>query len=218
MKMEFVRVVTIQWTPVSNHLINDKRLGTDARFLMVWLLSKPDGWRLHYSHVMSECQWGKDKLYRIINSLLAVGYLTRTTSRDGKGRIVATNYVVKDVVVPAAQGADPFPGFPDTGGPETGGPETENKERYKSLKGTNTNILPNTNPVVSVARGDGIDEPKSMGGIWFHQESEMYRTVRAYKQATEKPSWGPTDNRGGWSLRADTIEEALKWKGKRGYR
>jgi hypothetical protein len=70
------------FTIVGNKLLNDKRLSSDERALMVDLLSRPDNWKIIPRAVAGRMHWGRDKTYRVLKSLIEKGYLTRVQDRD----------------------------------------------------------------------------------------------------------------------------------------
>lgn len=68
--------------------IDDDRLSWEARGLLVYLLSKPDHWKVQVKDLMNRTKnaigrsAGRDKVYTIINELRAAGYLVRFFKRE----------------------------------------------------------------------------------------------------------------------------------------
>ena len=69
-----------------NAAINDKRLSLEARGLLVFLLSKPNDWRVNSRALTNISPAGRDKIRRILRELEQFGYLERRRfqGKDGK--------------------------------------------------------------------------------------------------------------------------------------
>jgi hypothetical protein len=84
------------FTVVSNQLLYDDRLGSDEYALMVYLLSRPDNWKLIPRDIAGRMKWGRDKAYNVLKCLMGFGYITRTQERDvwaqSWGEVVYTVY------------------------------------------------------------------------------------------------------------------------------
>jgi hypothetical protein len=84
------------FTVVANQLLYDKRLGSDEYAVMVYLLSRPDNWKVIPSEVADRMKWGRDKTYEVLRRLMEVGYISRTQERDlwtqSFGEVVYTVY------------------------------------------------------------------------------------------------------------------------------
>ncbi len=114
--------------PDSNFYILDKRISEDkslgwaARGLLVFILGKPDHWSLSVQNLINETKDAKDKsardrVYSILNELIAAGYIKRDgQSVKAGGKFSSYNYMVFD---------SPHTGKPHTGKPRTGKPHTD---------------------------------------------------------------------------------------------
>lgn len=69
----------------SNEPFNDKRLSWEARGVMGYLLSKPDGWELSEENLLKEGPAGEHKIRRIVAELKTCGYVRRTRVRQENG-------------------------------------------------------------------------------------------------------------------------------------
>jgi Fe2+ or Zn2+ uptake regulation protein len=90
----------------------DKRLSWPARGLLVFLLGKPDNWKVNVQALISETgasdmPLGRDGVYRILKALKAAGYVKTVKYHDGK-----IDYFVSEV--------------PDTEKPDLEKPDTDN--------------------------------------------------------------------------------------------
>jgi hypothetical protein len=116
--------------PDSNFYILDKRISEDerlswaARGMLIFLLGKPDHWRVSIEALINctagagQRQSGKTAVYAIINELLNVGYLRRKKHADG-----TLDYLVRERATPS----DPNSGNPDLGNPDQGNPDLGNQ-------------------------------------------------------------------------------------------
>lgn len=73
---------------VSNEPFNDSRLSWEARGMMGYLLSKPDGWIVHTGDLLKQTKAKRHVTQRIINELKAAGYLRRFREQDESGKLV----------------------------------------------------------------------------------------------------------------------------------
>jgi hypothetical protein len=86
--MSIVRTVKEQkYFVASNALFNDKRLSWEARGIMGYLLSKPDGWQCHNYDLVNQGPAGEHTIKRIVKELREVGYVHRFKISKGRGKI-----------------------------------------------------------------------------------------------------------------------------------
>lgn len=81
------------FTIIENQAITDDNLSWEALGLLVWLLSKPDGWTVKRDGVVGTRRCGKDKVDRMLDELEQAGYLTREKVRAPNG-----TYYIESVV------------------------------------------------------------------------------------------------------------------------
>lgn len=118
---------------LSNDIAADKDLTWEARGMLIYLLTKQDNWRVSIQALVNETRnaigkaAGREKVYNIINQLIAAGYMTRNQARDTEsGRMLEMDYFVSEVKEKPASGfADngtksPLPVLPDSGLPLAG--------------------------------------------------------------------------------------------------
>lgn len=136
--------------PESNfYLLNkaiseDGRLSWAARGLLVYLLGKPDHWKVSVAHLRKETEQsakptGRDGIYAMLEELIAAGYVQREQGRNDGGRLGEVNYLVSEVP------ASPLPAQPDTAPPDTAAPLPANPtlvsiEDKQGLTGENKNL------------------------------------------------------------------------------
>ena len=70
-----------------NQPFNDKNLSWEARGVMGYLLSKPDGWECQNYNLVNQTDAGEYVINRILKELKEFGYLYRYRKSDGRGKI-----------------------------------------------------------------------------------------------------------------------------------
>ena len=117
-----------KFSTLPNALINDGRMSAEHLGLIVYLLSKPNDWVVRVSELRKRFDYGRDKVYRILQQLEQYGYVSREQIKvDGKFSEI--RYNVSDI---------PFPEKPYTEKPYPRNP-TLTKEK-DILNKDNTNL------------------------------------------------------------------------------
>lgn len=97
--------------PASNFYVldksisEDKRLSWAARGMLVYLLGKPDHWKVSVAALVNETtgsarQTGRDGVYSLLRELEEAGYLVKSQGRRGGGRFDQNDYVVTETPAP----------------------------------------------------------------------------------------------------------------------
>jgi hypothetical protein len=71
----------------SNEPFNDKRLSWEARGVMGYLLSKPDGWECRSYDLINQTNAGRHVIKRIMSELQEAGYVYRYRKSEGRNTI-----------------------------------------------------------------------------------------------------------------------------------
>ena len=86
------------YTRVPNITINDKRLDLKARGLLVFMLSKPDGWTFRERTLADHCGVSRAQIRTALQTLITFGYVNRVvTVVDGVPRTETQVYDVSQV-------------------------------------------------------------------------------------------------------------------------
>lgn len=115
----------------------DVRLTWAARGLLIYLLGKPDHWRVSPAALRNETSasrkpTGRDGVYALLDELIQAGYVTRTQERLPSGLLGETNYLVSEA--PEPHPASPLPALPDTAEPYPVNPTQVRIEGSKDLQ------------------------------------------------------------------------------------
>lgn len=73
------------YSVISNIPANDERLSWEARGVLFYLLTKPDGWQCRNRDLINKGPAGGDKIERILDELQEHGYVTRTRIQRENG-------------------------------------------------------------------------------------------------------------------------------------
>lgn len=146
-----------RFTTTDNAPLEDPSLSFEAIGVFMYLLSKPDGWKIIPAEVAKRGDIGRDKLRRIFRELKAAGYLRDRRPRDSTGVVKGQELVLVEAGTPSPLLADSdlfdrTPEKPSSGDrapekPESGSPgireirplvntETESKDSIAAPDGT----------------------------------------------------------------------------------
>ena len=94
-----------RFSVIDNRALEDERLSYEAKGLLAYLLSKPDGWEINPKHLAKVGGCGRDKITRILNELRQAGYIEDKRPRSDDGKVRGQEITLREV--------------PDTGGLKT---------------------------------------------------------------------------------------------------
>lgn len=97
----------------------DKRLSWSARGLLIYLLGKPDAWRVSVAALVNETvvsrkATGRDGIYALLAELVATGYMSRSQNRKPDGTMGEIDYTVFDEPLTSNPEAAPLTAQPVT--------------------------------------------------------------------------------------------------------
>lgn len=73
-----------KYSVISNAPLNDKSLSWEARGIMAYLLTKPDGWECRNYDLVNQGPAGKHIIQRVLKELQETGYIYRYRKSDGR--------------------------------------------------------------------------------------------------------------------------------------
>ena len=131
----------VNYTVMSNHHLQDKRLSLKAKGLLSYMLSLPDDWDYSLKGLTVGCKDGIDSVRSAVHELEDGGYLCRSKVRDARGRIIDYNYEVFEL--PQKERIEkrpaPVPNSPSSKNPMSGFPTLENPTQ-QNTKRQSTNL------------------------------------------------------------------------------
>lgn len=89
------------WYQLDKRISEDARLSWAARGLLVYLLGKPDNWRVSVEHLRKQTEGarirsGRDAVYALLSELKGAGYIETRQQHRG-GRLGPVDYVVREL-------------------------------------------------------------------------------------------------------------------------
>lgn len=132
----------------------DRRLSWAARGVLVFLLGKPDHWRVSPAHLRgetAECAkpTGRDGIYSLIDELIKAGYVRRHQPRTEAGILGEVTYLVSESPLPDS----PYPAGPHTAEPLPANPTLVSIEGKQVL----SEAVRTERPVVTKDSLEGFD-------------------------------------------------------------
>jgi hypothetical protein len=87
-----------QFAQIPNTWLRDEKLSLEARGMLALIMSHRPGWRLSIKSLALQNSIGRNKVKRIIDELLAEGYLQRSKKQehDENGHLIGFTYTTKD--------------------------------------------------------------------------------------------------------------------------
>jgi hypothetical protein len=82
---------------VNKEFVNDPLISWKAKGILLYLLSKPDDWKVYESDIICHSTDGRDSVRSAIKELIENGYIIRSRKRDEKGRLNSAEYVVYEI-------------------------------------------------------------------------------------------------------------------------
>lgn len=95
------------FTIVPNGWLRDARLSRRARGLLFELMSHEPGWETSAERLAKAGTEGVAALKSALKELEARGYLVRETTRDGRGRLTGTRYIITDPAASESTSSQP---------------------------------------------------------------------------------------------------------------
>jgi hypothetical protein len=202
-----------RYAAIPNHVFEDSRLSMEARWLLSYLLSKPDNWTVVIGDIIKKGNCGRDKARKMIAELVEFGYAEREQVReDGKfGSSVLVIFDEPSTGNDAGSTADAesVAFLPQTDLPATAEPSPVSPSPVKSAPSNNLD-LPNTDSYQASA---GAEE----GGLARSDRKKIEREFTLWYASWKKGDIGYARN--AWFAlsdddRAECIEKTpayLRW-------
>ncbi|MFD2868508.1 DnaD domain-containing protein [Kurthia populi] len=161
------------FTQIDNEIVNNEEISWQAKGMMLYLLSKPDGWSFYEKDLTNRATNGKDSVRSIIKELLDYGYLKRGKRlRNDKGNLGGYKYVVEDYLFESYDGKS-YIGKSKVGKSYVGKSKVGNPYVGKSAH-SNTKSLSNTKSFSNTENNNKTKEQSSLSSeIFKFYESEF---------------------------------------------
>lgn len=132
------------YSTVPNRILEDHRLSMEARWLLAYLLSKPDNWTVVVKDICNRGGCGRDKARRMLAELVDIGYAEREQQREG-GKFSSSDLVIFDeptvpLSVAGAEAGRSVANLPQTDSPAPVNPSTVLPAPVNPLHSNNSDI------------------------------------------------------------------------------
>lgn len=87
------------WSTLCTHSVENVELSLKAKGLHLYLMTRPPGYQINTSDLVSGSLDGKTSLLAGINELISKNYLFRIMRKNEKGRVVEWDYFVSPVPI-----------------------------------------------------------------------------------------------------------------------
>ncbi len=113
-----------RYAQIEMNAIEDTRLSWAARGLLIYVLSRPDDWRVITKHLVKQGNLRRDGIHSLLRELRKCGYVRRKTIRNKQGSFSGVDYYVHELGDQISPRTDlPYPAEPDPGEPDTARPD-----------------------------------------------------------------------------------------------
>lgn len=130
-----------RFTQIDNRMIDDDQITAKAKGILLYLLSKPDGWKIYEVDIINRMKDGRDSIRSGLKELVENGYINRTQSTSKDGKFSGYNYEVYEYKLdnPNYTNRDGKTdnGYSDNGKTDNGKPPTSNTNLINT-KSSNT--------------------------------------------------------------------------------
>lgn len=133
-----------RYAAIPNHVFEDSRLSMEARWLLSYLLSKPDNWTVVIGDIIKKGNCGRDKARKMIAELVQFGYAEREQTRDD-GKFGSSVLVIFDEPSAGIYSGNQEVGgsvafLPQTDLPATAKPSPDSPSPVKSALSNNSDL------------------------------------------------------------------------------
>ena len=152
-----------RYTVIDSSALEDTAISFEAKGVLAYLLSKPDGWVIHQEHLSRMGGIGRHKMMRIFSELRKAGYIAYKKPRNEFGQVEGTEIVLCETPHREESGAKPDHGITrESENPTVGKPDPlVNLESLVNLD-TSVNLEENLKEAPPIGSDPVVDPPKPL--------------------------------------------------------
>jgi hypothetical protein len=97
------------FTIAPNKLVNNNNISDRARFLFVYMCSKPDDWTFYNYHLSKALGYSIDTLRKYMKELILNGWVTKVEQTRIKGKFTANTFILNSepqIILPYRKNTD----------------------------------------------------------------------------------------------------------------
>ena len=152
-----------RYTVIDSTALEDTAISFEAKGVLAYLLSKPDGWVIHQEHLSRMGGIGRHKMMRIFSELRKAGYIAYKKPRNEFGQVEGTEIVLCETPRRAEAGAKPDRGITrESENPTVGKPDPLVKLESLVNLDTSVNLEENPKQAPPIGSDPVIDQQPSL--------------------------------------------------------
>lgn len=163
---------TNNYTVMSNYHLRDKSLSLKAKGLLSLMLSLPETWDYTLSGLARISLEGKDAIRAAVVELEKAGYIQRSRTRNEKGHLQGTEYIIREQPVFSAQ--------PALEEPASENPTLEDTTQLKKENNQKKNLNPTKLSAARSFYGMLLNPRKRLKTQGFKQVSNSFPLIRSH--------------------------------------
>jgi len=189
---------TRDFTVMSNHHLKNRSLSLKAKGLLSQMLSLPEDWDYTLKGLTYINSDGIDAIREAIRELERAGYIVRNRSRNAKGQLAGSEYIIYEFPLPSEKSQSseipltsdkPISEQPALENPTQVNPVQENPTTYKDTNLLKTDLcitdLSNPNPI-NPDENDNSRESNGFDGMGYEDAKEKVKNNLEYEIMTER--------------------------------
>ncbi len=123
-----IKKIEPPYTQIHNNIIDNPTLSGKAKWILIYLLSKPGDWQVVEVDIKNHCTDGRDSIRSGVHELMLAGYIKRgQRQRNELGQVKAYTYEVYEI--PIKQTRKACDGFPYVGKPAVSNINNSSKKK-----------------------------------------------------------------------------------------
>ncbi len=189
---------------ISREMAQDKSISPKAKGVLLYLLSLPDNWKIHHSHLQDALGVGEDYINSSMDELLQNGYAERTREKV-KGLYQPYQYKIYEFKISLPDGEN----RPGPTGPENPGIQSKYSPNGEEKKQQQTAAPPVA--VFSESENEDLTKP-----VMWYSLREIELPLHDKYEITKRYDEDTVNNAIAWATHPDTVitktlAAAIKW-------
>lgn len=171
-----------QFVVVLTKTVQDDTLSWKARGILIYLLSLPDNWQMYVSDLINRAPDKETSVRTGLKELEKAGYLTKQRTRDSKGKITGTEWIIHEKAEVQPYGENPHMENPHMENPHVENQGLINKNLTKEVSETKNNLTKDTPSLRSGGHREMVQAIENLTMLDMKIKSNAGQIVRLSKE------------------------------------
>jgi hypothetical protein len=171
-----------QFVVVLTKTAQDDTLSWKARGILIYLLSLPDNWQIYVSDLINRAPDKETSVRTGLKELEKAGYLTKQRTRDSKGKITGTEWIIHEKAEVQPYGENPHVEKPHVENPHVENQGLINKNLTKEVSETKNNLTKDTPSLRSGGHREMVQAIENLTLLDMKIRSNAGQIVRLAKE------------------------------------